>query len=144
VEHVLVSACLLGVPCRYDGASKPCPRLIAKLRRTAAVPICPEQLGGLPTPRVRQYLVGGDGHAVLDGQAHVVNELGADVTDHFLRGAAEAVRLARLFDVHVAYLKSKSPSCGYGLVDIEGVWTAGDGVTTAGLLRRGIRILRVD
>lgn len=144
MHHVLVSACLLGVKCRYDGQSKPCPRLIAKLRGAAVLPVCPEQLGGLPTPRPRQCLDGGDGHAVLAGQARVINKLGEDVTKQFLRGADEAVRLARLYRIEVAYLKSKSPSCGYGLVDIDGIWRPGDGVATAALLRHGIRIIRVD
>ena len=144
MEHVLVSACLLGCRCRFDGRSKPHAALVAKLRDVGCVPVCPEQLGGLATPRPRQWLQGGDGHAVLAGRAQVVNELGEDVTEQFLRGAEEAVRLAKLFGVEVAYLKGRSPSCGYGLVDIEGTWRPGDGVTTAALLRQGVRVLRVE
>lgn len=144
MEHVLVSACLLGCRCRYDGESKPRADAIARLREVACVPLCPEQLGGLATPRPRQWLVGGDGHAVLDGHARVVNERGEDVTEQFVRGAEETLRLARLFGVELAYLKSKSPACGHGLVDIEGEWRDGDGVTTALLVRKGIRVLCVE
>jgi len=140
----MVSACLLGVNCRYDGGSCLRPHLIDKLRGVALIPVCPEQLGGLPTPRPRQALVGGDGHDVLAGRARLVNELGHDVTENLVRGAREAVRLARLFGVELAYLKRKSPACGCGLVDIEGKWSPGDGVTAAALLQQGIRILPVD
>ncbi len=144
MRHVLVSACLLGCRCRYDGASKPRADVLRRLRDVACVAVCPEQLGGLATPRPRQWLVGGDGHAVLDAMARVVNELGDDVTEPFLRGADETLRLARQLGVELAYLKSRSPSCGHGLVDIEGHWRDGDGVTTAALLRAGIRVLRVE
>lgn len=143
MRRVLVSECLLGVSCRYDGASRPCDHLAARLRDVAFVPVCPEQLGGLPTPRPRQWLVGGDGRAVLAGRARVVNELGDDVTDHFLRGARETLRLARLYGVDLAYLKTRSPSCGHGVVDIERRWTPGQGVTAAMLLDAGIRVVRV-
>lgn len=144
MPRMLVSACLLGVRCRYDGGSRPCAHLIERLKGIAAVAVCPEQLGGLPTPRPRQRLVGGDGHDVVAGRARVVNELGEDVTDAFLRGAEETVRLARLLGVEVAYLKGRSPSCGLGLVDVEGTWRQGDGVAAAALRDEGIRVLRVD
>ena len=140
MRTVLVSACLLGVRCRYDGQSKPRPALQHKLPGTARIPVCPEQLGGLPTPRPPQQLLGGDGADVLDGTATVVNECGADVTDRFLLGAQEALRLARQHNVRVAYLKSRSPSCGCGLVCIDGEWGPGDGVTTALLRRHGLRV----
>ncbi|MFP4055892.1 MAG: DUF523 domain-containing protein [Candidatus Brocadiia bacterium] len=141
---VLVSACLLGVRCRYDGAAKSCARLREALAGKAWLAVCPEQLGGLPTPRPRQHLVGGDGHAVLDGKARVVNELGEDVTAQFLRGAQEVARLARLSGAQEAWLKSRSPSCGHGLVDVGGPWQEGDGVAAALLLREGVRVVAVD
>lgn len=140
MRTVLVSACLLGVRCRYDGQSKPRETLQRKLRGTVCVPICPEQLGGPPTPRPPQQLVGGDGNGVLDGKARVVNECGEDVTECFLLGAREALRLARQHGADVAYLKSKSPSCGCGLVRIDGEWQPGDGVTAALLRRHGVRV----
>jgi len=144
MRHVMVSTCLLGVCCRYDGASRPRPFLIEKLRGQAVIAICPEQLGGLATPRPRQHLVGGDGHAVLAGKARVVNERGEDVTESFVRAARETVRIARLFRVEVAYFKVRSPACGCGLVDIEGTWSTGDGVTTAALAGAGVRVMPVE
>jgi uncharacterized protein YbbK (DUF523 family) len=140
MRTVLVSACLLGVRCRYDGQSKPRGKLQRKLRGTACIPVCPEQLGGLPTPRPPQQLVGGDGSDVLDGTARVVNECGEDVTERFLVGAQEALRLARQHGAAVAYLKSRSPSCGCGLVRIDDEWGPGDGVATALLRRNRIRV----
>ncbi len=144
MSRVLVSACLLGTRCRYDGNAKPREHIIEKLRGTAFLPVCPEQLGGLPTPRPQQHLVGGDGHAVLAGKARVVNTLGEDVTEPFVAGARETVRLARLFRADVAYLKTRSPSCGCGQVCIEGKLCPGDGVTTAALRGAAIRIIPVE
>ena len=144
MRHVMVSSCLLGVYSRYDGTSRPSLFLIEKLRRQAVIPVCPEQLGGLPTPRPRQHLVGGDGHALLAGKARVVDERGEDVTESFVRAAREAVRIARLFRVEVAYLKARSPACGCGPVDIEGKWSPGDGVTTAALTEAGVRVMAVE
>ena len=144
MRHILVSACLLGVRCRYDGASRPRRHVIDKLRGTAFLAVCPEQLGGLPTPRPPQDFAGGDGHAVLDGRARVVNTMGEDVTAQFLLGAREAVRLARLHRAEVAYLKRRSPACGCGQVYVCGKLCPGDGVTTAALRRAGIRIIPVE
>ncbi len=144
MRHVMVSSCLLGLGTRYDGTARPRPLLIEKLRGQAVIPVCPEQLGGLPTPRPRQHLVGGDGHAVLAGKARVVNERGEDVTESFVRAARETVLLARLFRVEIAYFKARSPACGCGLVDIEGTWSAGDGVTAAALAAAGVRVIPVE
>ncbi len=106
----LVSACLLGLRTRYDGNSKE----VAWLRRGACrfIPVCPEQLGGLPTPRAPAEILGGDGLAVLEGRARVVNQLGEDVTPAFIRGAEEVLRLAKLYQVQGVWLKARSPSCG--------------------------------
>jgi len=90
----IVSACLAGVRCRYDGEDREDPKVLELLAGGEAVPVCPEQLGGLPTPRSRAEFVGGDGEDVLDGRARVVSEEGVDVTDFFLRGAEEVLRIA--------------------------------------------------
>ena len=92
-ERVLVSACLLGLRCRHDALPLDPLRLPEGL---CPVPLCPEQLGGLPTPRPPAQMVGGDGVAVLEGRARVVDQRGEDVTEAFLRGAEEAVKVARL------------------------------------------------
>jgi len=129
---------------RFDGESRPHPDLIAELQGQAFLAVCPEQLGGLPTPRPACDLVGGDGEAVLDGTARVVNRDGDDVTAHFRRGAEEVLQLARTFHATEAYLKSKSPSCGCGTIHVDGRPTAGFGVCAALLKRNGVVLHEVD
>ena len=130
MKHVLVSACLLGMPCRYDGRSKPA--ALTELSRAAAlVPFCPEIYGGLPTPRPS---------AERDGE-RVKTKDGTDVTEAFHRGAALAVELAKALDCRYALLKDKSPSCGRGRIydgTFTGTLTPGDGVTAQLLLENGI------
>ena len=132
--RVLVSACLLGVSCRYDGRSKAYPMVEELCRRHEVVPVCPEQLGGLPTPRTPAERQGG----------RVVTKTGGDVTEQYLRGAAEAVRLAQLLGCSVAVLKERSPSCGSGAVydgTFTGTLTDGFGTAAEALRAAGIRVL---
>jgi len=135
----IVSACLVGVRCRYDGESREDPKVL-EILGGRAVPVCPEQLGGLPTPRPRAEFVGGDGEDVLDGRARVVSEEGVDVTDFFLRGAEEVLRIARLLGVREVVFKDKSPSCGVRVVWVEGREVPGVGVTSALLMRNGLSV----
>ena len=131
---ILISACLLGIPCRYDGRAKPQPWAEALAARHDLVPVCPEQLGGLPTPRAPSERRGD----------HVVMNTGADVTEQYRRGAACALRLYQLLGCKAAVLKERSPSCGCGAVydgTFTGTLTAGDGVTAALLQAHGIRVL---
>jgi uncharacterized protein YbbK (DUF523 family) len=130
-EVHLVSACLVGLPTRYDGVSRPSTDCRLALAGSLWVPVCPEQLGGLPTPRPPADLVGGDGAAVLAGRARVVTREGLDVTDRFIRGAELVLTLALELGVSSAYLKSGSPSCGCGRVL---------GVTAALLQREGFAV----
>ena len=104
--NILVSACLLGVACRYDGASKGLPEdvLRALMARHTLVPVCPEQLGGLPTPRAPSERQG----------SRIVMRTGADVTDAYTRGAQQTLALAQRFGCTAALLKQRSPSCGKG------------------------------
>ena len=131
---ILVSACLLGCACRYDGKSKPDARTLALLARHTLIPVCPELLGGLPTPRIPAERVG----------EKVLRSDGTDVTEVYKRGAEEVLRLARLYGARVAILKAKSPACGVGSV-YDGTFTHtltdGDGVLAELLLKNGIRIL---
>jgi len=143
-ENVLVSACLLGIECRYDAKSKPTDQALALLSRFGCVPVCPEQLGGLPTPRSRSHLRHGDGRTVLAGQARLVGDDGCDVTHAFVKGANEAARLAKLFGATRAYLKQRSPSCGCGTVKVDGVPTEGVGVAAAALEANGVEIVPID
>lgn len=130
---ILISACLLGLPCRYDGASKPQPWAEALAARHELVPVCPEQLGGLPTPR----------HPSERRGEQVVMRSGSDVTAQYRRGAESALALCRLLGCEAAILKERSPSCGHGEIydgSFSGTLTAGNGVTAALLLENGIPV----
>jgi uncharacterized protein YbbK (DUF523 family) len=130
---ILVSACLIGVRCRYDGESKPDPRVIALAKTAALVPVCPEQLAGLPTPRPRHERRGG----------RIVSELGVDETDAFEHGAQQALLIARLCGASQAVLKARSPSCGVDNIydgSFCGVLVTGDGVLAALLRDAGIGV----
>src|SRR5262249_31191441 len=105
-----------------------------------AVIVCPEEEGGLGTPRERAQLTGGDGHAVLEGAAHVVTESGRDVTEEFVAGARAALDRARGSGATRAILTARSPSCGHGRVRCDDQVVDGDGVTAALLRREGIEI----
>ena len=133
MDKLLVSACLLGAPCRYDGKSKPLAG-IERLRETyELVPVCPEQEGGLPTPRTPSE---------RRGEAVVMQD-GTDVTAQYRRGAETALALCRREGCAAALLKERSPSCGSGAI-YDGSFThtliSGDGVTAELLRQNGVRI----
>lgn len=135
--NILISACLLGCACRYDGKSKPHPAVEQLHEKHTLIPVCPEIYGGLPTPRPPSEIV----------DDRVQNSAGEDVTDAYRRGAAEALRLAEFFGCKVAVLKAKSPSCGKGKV-YDGTFsrtlTDGDGVTAALLQKNRITVYTED
>ena len=135
--NILVSACLLGCACRYDGGSKPCAAVRALAARHTLIPVCPEIYGGLPTPRTPCEIVGG----------RVLARDGADRTDAYRRGASEALRLAGALGCRAALLKARSPACGSGEVydgSFSGTLTAGDGVAAAALSAAGIAVFGED
>lgn len=136
----LVSACLIGVRCRYDGTDSFSKELVAALEGRPIVPVCPEQLGGLPTPRSAAEFQGGDGHDVLRGAARVVDREGRDITENFVRGARETLRIALMAGCEEAFLKARSPSCGVGEIYREGQLVPGDGVAAALLEQHGLRV----
>ncbi len=140
----LVSACLLGVNCRYNGANKLMRDLDSFLKEFIPIPVCPEQMGGLPTPRSPATFHGGDGRSVLNGQARIVNEKGEDVTESIVKGCAECVKLMELLKVDVAVLKDRSPACGVENIWIESDCVKGWGVLKAMLQRLGVEILKGD
>lgn len=109
-----------------------------------AIPVCPEQLGGLPTPRDEMEFSGGDGAAVLRGEAAVISAGGADCSEFLLRGARETLRIARLFGAGEAVLKDGSPSCGVTAVHRDGARVPGRGVAAELLRENGLRVLTVD
>ena len=131
---VLVSARLLGTACRYDGQSKVHPLAAALLKKHTAIPVCPEILGGLSTPRPPAERKGNG----------VFTESGADVTENYHRGAQEVLKLARLYGCAVAILKERSPACGAGEIydgSFTHTLTGGFGVAAELLEKSGIRVL---
>lgn len=141
-DRVLVSACLVGVKSRYDGNQKLRKNLLKKLKGYAIIPVCPEQLGGMSTPRNRSTLVGGNGLDVLRGKARVIDREGKDVTQSFIKGAKEALKIARLNGIQSVYLKEGSPSCGTKQC-VRKTKKSGPGVTTALFLKEGIEVIGV-
>ena len=133
MEKLLISACLLGVSCRYDGKSKPLPEAEKLLEKYELIPVCAEIMGGLPTPRVPAEI----------SEGKVITKDGRDVTEEYLRGAKEVLRLAEIFGCKKALLKEKSPSCGSGLIHngkFDGWLAEGFGKTAGLLLENGIEV----
>ena len=131
--RILISACLLGAACRYDGRSKPHAEVLKLAERHQLVPLCPEQLGGLPTPRMPSERQG----------ERVVTADGTDVTEQYQRGAEEALRLCRLLGCDVAVLKERSPSCGKERIydgTFSGTLADGWGVTAELLRQNGVPV----
>jgi uncharacterized protein YbbK (DUF523 family) len=141
----IVSACLLGIRCAWSGDDKyRNERAIELSKVETLLPVCPEQLGGLPTPRAPQEIQGGVGEDVLNGKCKVMNKDGKDVTKEFIRGAEETLKIAKQFKVKEFIAKSGSPSCGCGQIydgSFSGRLIDGDGVTTALLRRNRVKII---
>lgn len=132
--NILVSACLLGVNCRYDGKGNLHKRLKVEMGNYNFIPVCPEQLGGLETPRQPSERVGD----------RLISKVGKDVTANFIQGANEALELAKLYQCEYAILKERSPSCGYGQIydgTFTGRLTPGNGVTGELLVAHKIKVI---
>ena len=133
MKSILVSACLLGASCRYDGKAKPVKKVIALKEKYNRIPVCAEIMGGLPTPRIPCEIKNG----------RAVNQNGEDKTAEYVRGAEEVLRLARLFGCDTAVLKARSPSCGNGEIydgSFSGRLISGDGICAELLKANGIKI----
>lgn len=133
MENLLISSCLLGIACRYDGKSVKSVDVEALKEKYNLIPVCPEIYGGLPTPRVPSERQG-DKTMMKDG---------TDVTENYLRGAKIAYELCLEFDCKKALLKERSPSCGKGKIydgSFSGTLTEGNGVTAEYLMARGIEV----
>ena len=128
----------------WNNESKPCKKIIDLVKQGKAILVCPEQLGGLKTPRIPQEIQGGTGEDVLDGKCKVINKNGEDVTQQFIKGAKETLKIAKLAGAKKFIAKSKSPSCGCGTTydgTFSGTLIKGDGVTAAFLKRKGINVV---
>ena len=144
MERILVSACLLGAPVRYDGGNHgPFPLLQSWHGEGRLVPLCPEVAGGLPTPRPPAEIPGGSGSQVLAGRVPVLDVYGMDVTSAFRAGADAALHLVREHGIRLAILKARSPSCGNRQTydgSFSGVLVDGEGVTAAALRQAGVQV----
>jgi uncharacterized protein YbbK (DUF523 family) len=136
---IIVSACLAGYRCRYDGKIVPDEEIVALMKRGEAIPVCPEMMGGLPCPRV-------PAERTADG-TRVIAKDGRDLTDAYRRGAEETLRMARLYGCDRAVLKARSPSCGYGQIydgSFSGTLREGSGVAAELLAENGITVTLKD
>jgi uncharacterized protein YbbK (DUF523 family) len=144
MQKILVSACLLGHPVRYDGgAHGPFAPLLRWQQQGRVVALCPEVAGGLPTPRPPAEIAGGQGAQVLDGLIALYDVQGMDVSQAFTAGAHMAEQLVREHGIQIAILKARSPSCGNQQTydgSFSGQLVAGEGVTAAALRRLGVRV----
>lgn len=134
---ILVSACLLGCSCRYKGDHCENKEILALGREHTLVGVCPEQLGGLSTPRAPSEIQG----------ERVINRVGEDVSGNYRRGAEEALRLAKISGASIAILKAKSPACGKGRIydgSFRGTMTDGNGIAARLLSENGIPIFTED
>ncbi|MEM3673485.1 MAG: DUF523 domain-containing protein [Candidatus Bathyarchaeia archaeon] len=130
----LCSACLLGIKCRYNGKSALNKKVVELLKTEILIPVCPEQLGGLPTPR----------EPVEKRGNRIFTRSGKDVTKEFEKGARQVLKIAKLLGVKEAIMKQGSPSCGCGKIhygNLSKKVVAGDGVTTALLKKNGIKVM---
>ena len=130
MSRIVVSACLLGLPCRYDGKSCPNERVLKLAEKHTLIPVCPEQNGGLSTPRPPAE--------IIDGK--VINKAGTDVSEQYLRGAQIALDVAELNQADFVLLKAKSPSCGKGRIydgSFSGKLIPGNGKTASLFLEKG-------
>ncbi|MCF8011822.1 MAG: DUF523 domain-containing protein [Clostridiales bacterium] len=140
---ILVSACLLGYNCKYSGSNNLRNELVEMQDNHILIPVCPEVMGGLPTPRPPAQFDRADGSSVLKGKAKIINCYGRDVTGYFIRGADIALRIAIDYNIKTAILKERSPSCGSSFVYITEKGekpVEGKGVAAALLEKNGLHI----
>lgn len=141
--NVLISACLLGVNCKYNGGNNHIKLDEEVFKNVTFIPVCPEQLGGMTTPRLPSEIEEGDGGSVLEGKSRVISKKGEDVTKQFVKGAEETFRIAKLYNCTAAILKQRSPSCGSLQIyngSFEGQVKDGEGVAAALLHKNGIKV----
>ena len=130
----LVSACLIGINCKYNGKNNTDKKILKLAEKETLIPVCPEQLGGLPTPRIPTEIRGG----------RAINKEGLDVTDYLEKGANEVLKIARMYGISEAILKQRSPSCGCGRIyngNFSSVVIKGDGITARLLKENGIKVI---
>lgn len=138
---IFVSACLVGINCKYSGGNNYNEKIFNLVKEGKAIPICPEQLGGLSTPRNPSE------RKVINGKKIVIDNKNNDVTENFVKGANEVLELAKKLNIKEAILKSRSPSCGKGQIysgNFDGKLIDGDGVLVELLINNGIKVISSD
>lgn len=144
ITVILVSSCLAGLACRYDGSHKLIDRISELVEQNKAVMVCPELLGGFSTPREPAEIKGGTGEDVLEGKAKVYTRSGEDVTELYVKGAYETLKLAKEIRASAVILKESSPSCGTRMI-YDGTFNNrkvnGEGITSSLLRKEGFRVL---
>lgn len=131
---IFVSSCLLGIDCKYNGKNNKNDKVLEFIKDYTVIPICPEQLGGLETPRLPAEIIGDK----------VINSEGKDVTKNFKKGANEVLKLLELYDIEFAILKNGSPSCGSSLIydgTFSNIKINGEGITVRELRKKGIKVV---
>ncbi|MBU3074237.1 DUF523 domain-containing protein [Clostridium estertheticum] len=140
---IIVSSCLCGINCRYDGSNNLDTRVVKLLNEGKALPVCPEQLGGLATPREPCEILNGSGLDVIEGKATIIGAKNNDITSSFLKGAYETLKIAEGIGATTAILKARSPSCGVSKI-YDGTFSStlrpGNGVAAELLLSKGIKV----
>jgi len=140
----IVSACLAGEFCRWDGETKANPEVVQLVKRAKAIALCPEVLGGLGVPRPGAEIRGGDGKDVLSGKAKVTNNENEEVTEAFLLGAEKFLEQAKKLGIGKALMKENSPSCGVKRIYQNEKLVSGCGITTALLLKNGFQVQGIE
>ncbi len=138
---MIISACLCGCDCKYNGKNNKNESCVELLKREKAVLVCPEQLGGMTTPRVPSEIIKNDGNI------SVISKEGKDVSKEFKKGAKEALKIAKLVDAKVAILKDGSPSCGSKYIydgTFSGNKIKGEGITAKLFMENGIEVFSED
>jgi len=141
---ILVSACLAGINCRYDGKNKVNKKIKKMVEEGKAVCVCPEELGELSNPRPASEILNSTGEDVLKGKAKVINKRGEDVTSNFIKGAYKTLDIAKKYKINKAILKSKSAACGKESIydgSFKNRLIKGNGVTCALLLKNNMKVL---
>ena len=140
---IIVSSCLCGINCRYDGSNNLDTRVLKLLKEGKAISVCPEQLGGLATPREPCEILNGSGLDVIDSKATIIGAKNNDLTSSFLKGAYETLKIAEKMGATTAILKARSPSCGVSKIydgTFSGILRPGNGVAAELLLSKGIKV----
>jgi len=140
-EIVLISGCLFGLNCRYDGGNNRLYNLNELSKKYILVPVCPEQMGGLSTPRSPSFFIEGDGKDTIKGRNNLINKDNKNVSSHFREGAYEVLNVCKKLRIKKAILKERSPSCGTNNVFLGEKLTKGRGVTSFLLLTNDITVL---